>query len=128
MNFAKRLLKSITFFYIDNNDIELSEQVLKKRYELCQRIPGTKKFHKFRPLSKNQIEVFELSSDSHGIVKKIIDEKIISLETDVQYNICEYIVCLYMKRKYIGMITFYSEKFGDYIANFMQLPAYSKYY
>lgn len=124
------LSKSINFFYLKKHDIEVNDIFLKERFENSVTIPGTQKFHKFVPLSKTKIKVFDLSSDIDGQEKFICKAKSLNLKTkpSVSAKIGDFIICSYDERKWVGMVTLFSEEFGDYTVDCMSPSGFCKYY
>ena len=58
----ENLSKKIKFFYVTTTDLKEAEKKLDHRFRESTAIPGTQKYHRFVPLSKEEIMVYPISS------------------------------------------------------------------
>lgn len=99
-NFCRNKFKDIIFFYIPKSDIDEDREFLKTRFLYTQRIPGTRSFHRFKPINSSNIEVMR-SSDQVDSIKYDIDS---SAKKEPSLIIGSYIACIYDNNWWIGLV------------------------
>ena len=127
-NFCIQNLGSkIKFFVTSAEETEETEQQLKERFEGAKRIPGTRKYHKFLPVSQTQIIAHHISNDNKGDLKYVTGDKE-NLNAYKDVTVGSYVVCIYNGQKYVGIVESYNSEFEDFLINFMTPKGFSKYY
>lgn len=127
---TQNLSKTMEFIYVSSETIkEMEENLLKERFRLAVTVAGTQKFHRFVPVNKTEIEVFELSDDAIGEKRNIIKKDIKSKDEGHVYpKIGDYVICSYTHSKWMGMILSYDEQFEDYEVDFLHPSGINDYY
>ena len=69
--FATNEIHGMNFGYVDKKEYEELE-LLEARFSQSKTIPGTQKFHCFKPISNSQIEVKPYSSSTKKFTKKVM--------------------------------------------------------
>ena len=76
--FCQNYFTEISFFYIQKSEIETGREFLKSRFAHARRVPGTRSFHRFKPIGLNVLEVMRSSDqqdDSLTLNFEILDRK-----------------------------------------------------
>ena len=68
--FATNEIHGMNFGYVDNKEYEKELELLEARFSQSKTIPGTHKFHCFKPISNSQIEVKLYSSSTESLQRK----------------------------------------------------------
>lgn len=129
--FCKQSLgKQIQFFYVGHEDLSKSAEMLKSRFDNSIQIPGTQKFHKFVPLTKEKLTAYELSTDTIGKEFSVNKMAMSQIEKHIKVNpkVGEYVLCTYNNKKWVGLVLLYSEEFDDFKIDFLHPSGYNTYY
>ena len=59
--FCQNYFTEISFFYIRKSKIETDREFLKSRFAHARRVPGTRSFHRFKPIGLNVLEMMRSS-------------------------------------------------------------------
>ncbi|KAL5497174.1 hypothetical protein EMCRGX_G013599 [Ephydatia muelleri] len=70
-DFAVREIKGISFCYVTSNEHREEADLLRDRFDRSITIPGTQKFHNFKPIDKSTIEVKNYSTSSKAYKKRV---------------------------------------------------------
>lgn len=69
--YCSQNISGVTYQYVSREEITENEKKLENRFQFCQRIPGTRVYHRFIPLSETVIRCFVTSTceqyDDHNI-------------------------------------------------------------
>ena len=63
----------IKFFFVSQEDILFTEKQLEERFSTAKTIPGTQKLHRFVPVDKTTLNVYDLSQSSISQSIRICD-------------------------------------------------------
>ena len=70
-DFAVREIKGISFCYVTSNEHREEADLLRDRFDRSITIPGTQKFHNFKPIDTSTIEVKNYSTSSKAYKKRV---------------------------------------------------------
>ena len=70
-DFAVREIKGISFCYVTSNEHREKVDLLRDRFDRSIAIPGTQKFHNFKPIDASTIEVKNYSTSSKTYKKRV---------------------------------------------------------
>ena len=107
----------IKFFLTSKEEIAKTEEELKDIFESVITVPGTQKFHKFVPVTPQQIKAFYTSSDRQGEIKCVTGNTDI-VNNCVNIKVGSYVVCLYNGQKFVGFVESYNNEFDDFFLCF----------
>ena len=124
---TQNLGSKIKSFLTSAEEIEETEQQLTERFEGAKRIPGTRKYPKFLPVSETQMIAHHISNDNEGDLKYVTGDKE-NLNAYKDVKVGSYVVCIYNGQKYVGIVESYNSEFEDFLINFMTPKGFSKYY
>ena len=54
-NFCKDNIEGINFIYLSKDEVDATRSVFAKRFDNIKYIPGTRSFHRFIPITPNEI-------------------------------------------------------------------------
>lgn len=104
----------IAYLYVSEEEVEDSKKKLERRFQLCQRIPGTRGYHRFVPLSETVIRCFVTSTceeyDDHNISN--------SWESSLSFGNNDHIACIYDNQWWIGKVLEVSRESNDLSVHF----------
>ena len=69
--FAVREIKEVCFCYVTSNEHREEADLLHDRFDRSKTIPGTQKFHSFKPINTSTIEVKNYSTSSKAYMKRV---------------------------------------------------------
>ena len=73
--FCKQNIKGITYMYVRNEEVVNHGEELKQRFENCQRLPGTRKFHRYVPISEKTVRCYitykSVEYEDYSIMKPV---------------------------------------------------------
>jgi hypothetical protein len=110
--YCKENIKRIAYMYVKNEDIVIHKEKLKDRFENCQRIPGTRKYHIFVPEPENNVRCY-LTSKSKEYEKFCIMK---AVQLSVKHN--DIVACVYDKQWWLGIIVDVSVENKDILVKF----------
>lgn len=113
-DYCSQNISGVTYKYVPREEIEENEKKLENRFQFCQRVPGTRVYHRFTPLSESVIRCFVTSTceqyDDHNISK--------ILESSLSFKKNDYIACIYDKKWWIGKVLEVNEENNDLYIHF----------
>ena len=124
-NFCRDNILNITFKFISQDEVNDTRDFLTSRFEGILRIPETRSFHEFIPLSKSSIQVKRTSEDPepslvHNFKKGTQERDIIQVE------ILDYVTCLYDNKWWVGIKIGIDREEEDMQIKFMHPPGPSR--
>ena len=109
-NFCKLLSSDITFFYLSKSDVDTERKFLQARFASAKTIPGTRSFHRFRPLNSSVLDIMRTSDQENFSLR-------FDFEKDAQVfplaSIGNYVACVYDNNWWIGIIEQVFDEEGD---------------
>ena len=116
--FCEENIKNITFVFISKERMETARDELNERFALGRTVPGTKSYHFFAPVSKNEIAYKQTSED-----EEFTGTFCITGEED-EMPICDpkindYVSCKYDDKWWIGLVEDIDNVEQDCKVNFM---------
>lgn len=115
--FCNEHITGITYFLIKKEAIENHAATLDERFNKCQRVVGTRKFHKFQAISENEIRCY-LTSDTDKFEDHVTLVKEITLSLQEK----DLIACIYEGQWWIGEIESISLEHNDVYVHFYHPP------
>ena len=100
-----------------------AEEKLEHRFKESMAIPGTRKYHWFAPLNKEEMMVYPISSGT-GEKKRTRKSHVTTEHVPISENLRsarpgDYISCIYDSVVWYGIVEKYCEQFDDYTVNFL---------
>ena len=108
-NFYKLHCSDITFFYMSKSDVDTERKFLQARFASAKTIPGTRSFHRFRPL-KSALDIMR-TSDQENLSLRFDYEK--EAQEFPLVSIGNYVACVYDNNWWIGIIEQVFDEEGD---------------
>lgn len=122
VEFCQENIPGITFFYVTSEQITECASKLEDRFGMAETIKGTQQYHRYVPVSKSTLHVYNLSSQAQPPALVHVsksDGQEPSQAEDLEIKEQNFVCCMYDDFPWIGMVDDISEEFGDYHINFM---------
>ena len=133
-NYCNKNMKHITMFYTPTKEVENSKEFLTPRFARTHTIQRTQKYHRFVPINKKSMQVFQVSKSSSKKNSRIVRlvrrekevENEISLTTD---DIVGSYVCVKEGGKvWVAHVDSFDKKFEDFFVCFLHTSGMQKMY
>src|SRR5258705_3139835 len=92
---------------------------------------GTQRLHRFKPISRTQMEVYDISSNIPLRTVQIAMEKDAGLDAEEEepiYPVGSFIACMALDCVWMGVVEELSAVFGDYLIKVLHPAGYSPEY
>ena len=110
-NFCNLHFKEITFFYISKSIIDKERENLQPRFMRAKTIPGTRSFHRFRPINNSGLEIMRTSDQETHSIR--FDFENFNEKELPSVSIGNYIACIYDNNWWAGIIEQVFNEEGD---------------
>ena len=105
MKFCTENIKNIHFIFISKEEMSQVRKMQQHRYDSGRRIPGTRRFHHYKPSGLNSIQYKEISTDEHYLGTFHFSTGITeNLEVPFIPRLNEFVACIYDNRWWIGVV------------------------
>lgn len=113
--FCQENIDGIEFCFISKADVAANEDLLEERHSSGKTVPGTRSCHAFIPLSTSSLGMKRCSSD-----KDFVRRHNFAVPLEItQYDVLDYICCIYDNKWWIGVVLEAEEELSDYLIKFM---------
>jgi len=107
-------ITGVKYIYVSSAEIERMETTLTERFEYCLPVKGTRGYHRYVPLSNNQIRCFVTSKGS-----SFDDHQTSILFTNVSaFTNNDFVACVYDEKWWLGKVADKSEDNNDVLVHF----------
>ncbi|KAJ6655379.1 hypothetical protein lerEdw1_005437 [Lerista edwardsae] len=107
-------ITGITYIFVPAEEIRQTEHKLTKRFELCLPVNGTRGYHRFTPVSDNEIRCYTTSTS------KEFDEHKTSIvfTNTTSFTKNDFVACIYEDQWWLGIVKDKSDQDNDLLVHF----------
>lgn len=112
--YCRENITGVQYIFVPSAEIKQMETKLTERFECCLPVKGTRSYHRYIPISGNQIRCFVTSAGSN-----FDDHQTSILFTNVSsFTSNDYVACIYDDKWWLGKIEDKSEVNNDVLVHF----------
>lgn len=116
--YCSEKITGIKYIFVPSEEIKQSEAKLTKRFELCLPVMGSRRYHRFVPLSDNQIRCYITSRS-----QEFDDHKTSIVFTNTSsFKNMDYVACIYEDQWWLGIVKDKSDLSNDLLVHFFHPP------
>lgn len=113
-HYCSENITGIKYVFVSTDEIQENETKLKQRFDCCQPIPGTRGYHRFLPISENEIRCFKTSKSTEYDDYKIST----TITRTFSFHKNDNLACIYDNMWWIGRVAGISEESNDLLVHF----------
>lgn len=112
--YCTQKITGITYIFVSAEEIKRTEEKLTKRFELCLPVKGTRGYHRFTPVSDNEIRCYTTSTS-----EEFDEHKTSIVYTNLtSFTNNDYVACIYEDQWWLGIVKDKSIEENDLLVHF----------